>query len=222
VKAIVALLFLVSIVVITLHLTTKKQIGVLVAVLFFCVAILGGLAIANYDFIKTLKWNGLEIQTFRGEVDSIKGEALASIRAEVESQKASIRLLITNANDLRTALDAEKAAVESLLEKSKAAEQRLTSLDQHVSQVAAQIAESQRRVEELHKASDDLALLLAQITWLQIETKNEFGTERATAALNKIVDGLNRVVVVVIPEANARSRWIQQLTNSLPKGQGGK
>lgn len=221
-KAIVALLFLVSIVVITLHLTTKKQIGVLVAVLFFCVAILGGLAIANYDFIKTLKWNGLEIQTFRGEVDSIKGEALASIRAEVESQKASIRLLITNANDLRTALDAEKAAVESLLEKSKAAEQRLTSLDQHVSQVAAQIAESQRRVEELHKASDDLALLLAQITWLQIETKNEFGTERATAALNKIVDGLNRVVVVVIPEANARSRWIQQLTNSLPKGQGGK
>jgi len=222
VKEIVALLFLISMVAITLYLTTTKQIGASVAVLFFCVSILGGLAIANYDFIRTLKWKGLEIQTFRGEVDSIKVEALESIRVEVESQKASIRLLITNANDLRTALDAEKAAVESLLEKSKAAEQRLTSLDHHVSQVATEIAESQRRVEEIHKASDDLALLLAQITWLQVETKNEFGTARATAAVNKIVEGLNRVVVVVIPDPNERSRWIQQLTNTLPKGQGGK
>lgn len=209
-KEIVALLFLICIVVVTLYLATTLQIDLKAATIFFGVAIVGGFVIANYDFVKKFKWKGLELETFRGEVASVKKEALDEIRIEVATQQDAVKLLIANANDIREKIEIQKVAVESLLDRAQAAEDRLTK-------VASGVEESRRRIEQLHRASSDLALLLTKITWLQVETKSEFGTERATLAIQQMLADLNRVVGVVIPDEGERTKWIQQLKQSLPE-----
>ena len=112
-------------------------------------------------------------------------------------------------NDTREQVDLQKAAVESLVGRISEQEATLTSL-------ASDAEAARQRIEVLHQASSDLSLLIAKIAWLQAETKNEFGTDRAKTAIDQIVRELNRIVEVVISDPGKRSRWIQELQQSLP------
>lgn len=208
-KETVAILFGICLTIFTLYLIVKKQIDSKMSVVLFLFALIGGFGIANYDIIKKIKWLGLELETYERKVQDIKDDALKEIEQEVSNHKQSITMLITNLNDTREKIDAQKKAVESLLEKIGYHEQSLQDL-------AFKANATKDRIETLHKASSDLALLLTKITWLQIETKNEFGTDRVRKAIEQILKELNEIVAVVIPDPQERSRWIQELQSSLP------
>ena len=112
-------------------------------------------------------------------------------------------------NDTREKIDAQRKAVESLIEKISQQEQVLQDL-------ASKADTTRDRIEILHKASSDLALLLTRITWLQIETKGEFGTDRANKAIEQIFKKLNEIIAVVIPDPQEKLSWIEELHSSLP------
>ena len=71
-------------------------------------------------------------------------------------------------------------------------------------------------IGDLFKSSSDLALLITKVSWLQLQTKNEFGTERAQRAIKNINDDLNEIIKVVIPNEENRNKWINELQSSLP------
>jgi len=208
-KETVAILFGVCLTIFTLYLIVTKQIDAKMSVILLIFALIGGLGIANYDIIKRIKFKDIELETYERKVLDIKEGALHEIEREVVNHKESISLLIADLNNTREQIDAQRKAVESLIEKISQQEQRLQDL-------ANSADSTKNRIEILHKASSDLALLLTKITWLQIETKNEFGTNRAQKAIEQILNDLNRIVAVVIPDPQERSRWIQQLQSSLP------
>ena len=208
-KETIAILFGICLTVFTLYLIVTKQIDSKMSVVLFLFALIGGLGIANYDLIKRIKWKGLELETYEREVQNIKDGALHEIEQEVANHKQSISLLIAKLNDTREKIDAQRKDVESLIEKISQQEQTLQNL-------ASKADSTRDRIEILHKASSDLALLLTKITWLQIETKSEFGTDRAKKAVDQIVKELNEIVAVVIPDPQEKSSWIQELQSTLP------
>lgn len=85
-KEIIALIVFLSFSIITTYLAANKQINTGLATVLFVFAILSGIAISNYDFIKRIKWKDFEIETFEREVNKIKDEALTKIHNEVQEQ----------------------------------------------------------------------------------------------------------------------------------------
>ena len=208
-KAIVGLLFGICLTIVAVYLATTKQIETSVTVVLLTFAILGGLAVANFDLIKSIKWKDVEVTTYAERVEEIKSDALQEIEASVRGHKESIRLLMTSLNDTRQTIEVQRKAVESLID-------RVSEQETNLARLASDANSARVQIETLHAASSDLALLLSKITWLQTVTKNEFGTRRATKAAQDIVDELNRIVTIVIPDPLAREEWIRQLNASLP------
>ncbi len=215
-KEIIALIVFLSFAIVTIYLATTKHINTKLAIIFCLFSLLAGFLVANYDFIKKFKWKDLELETFERDVTTVKEKALDEIRKEIGDQKQSIKFLITNANDTRDKLEVQKKAVESLIDTVKKTEKSVEVQKANVEALNKRAEDTKRDIEILHKASADLALLLTKITWLQIETKSEFGTERAQAAIKSITEDLNRIIIVIIPNDQERVRWIQELQRSLP------
>jgi len=78
----------------------------------------------------------------------------------------------------------------------------------------AQAAEA--NVVRLNDSLREQFLLVASLTWLQLETKNEFGTDRAKVAIEEILKDLNAILPKVLPDPAERQRWVAELQKRLP------
>ena len=207
-KEIIALLVFILVAAITIYLSVTKQITIRLTITFLVFAIFSGLAVANYDFLKKMKWKDFEIETFERKVQSVKEIALEEIHKEIDSQKESIKLLISNANNIQEKIEVQKQIIKKTQEEIDDQKSNLESLN-------TRAESTERRIQTLHKASSDLALLLTKITWLHLETKSEFGTDRAKTAINQINVELNKIIQAIFPEQGERNAWILELKNSL-------
>jgi hypothetical protein len=216
VKEIIALLIFICVATVTIYLSVIKHIDTRLTVILLAFSILGGLAAANFDVIRRFKWKEFEIEAFEHQVTSVKEEALQEMRKQVQEQKDATALLVRDANDTRAKLEAQKSAVESMIRTAKELQKDVETQRESVVALGRETTQARARIEELTKASNELALLLTKITWLQQETKNEFGTNRAQKAMERVTADLNKVIITVIPDPQERNRWIQGLSESLP------
>jgi len=216
-KEVIALIVFLALVIFTFYLTLSHKIDTKITIVFLIFSIISGFIISNYDIIKKLKWKGFELETFKQDVSEIKSKALKEIREDVDDQKQSIKLLITSANDTRSNLDIQIRIVESLIDKVKVTEESIKKQAINVNKLNLRAEKTKQQISILHNASTELALLLTKITWLQLETKSEFGTDRAQKAMDDIFEDLNKIIAVVIPNGQDRAKWINDLQSSLPK-----
>lgn len=194
-KELIALIVFLNLVVVVIYLAVSRQVDWKLSTGLLVFALVAGFVIANYDAIGRVKALGLEVERARAEVGVAKDEALAEIEAEVVRQKEEVSLLVAAANEARNKIEEQRQGIEAL---------------------ASSTADAEAKVAELNRASGEIALLLAKITWLTLETKNEFGTSRARAAMDAILRDLNSLVAEVIPDETQRASWITDLQNSLP------
>ncbi|MGD9676302.1 MAG: hypothetical protein AB7V19_06425 [Candidatus Bipolaricaulia bacterium] len=195
VKELVAVLVFLNVVALAIYLAVSRQADWKIVSGLLAFSLIAGFAIANYDAIGRVKALGVEIERARAEVGAAKDAALAQIEAEVIRQKEEISLLVAAANDARTRIQEQRDGIAALASSTAAAEVR---------------------VAELNRSSREIALLLTKVTWLTLETKSEFGTARATAAVNAIARDLNALIVEIIPNPEERSRWISEMQSALP------
>ena len=195
-KEIMGLVVFLSFGAIVLYLGVTRMINATFTVFLLLVFLGAGFVIANYDVINfRIKGLGVELEAFKKEIAVVKEQAVAELQAELAKQRESVTLLIANANDTRERIEEEKEKLETL---------------------TAQSLQTKERIEALNEASSELALLLSKITWLQTVTKSEFGTERSRIATEQMLEDLDRLLVIIIPNAQEREEWIRQLTESLP------
>ena len=142
-KALIALLFGICIVAISLYLHVEKKIDLKSASAMFALAILGGLAIANYDVLKRAKGLGFEVETARTEIQEIKSDALKEIRGEVDRHKDAIAVLMRSATDLGDKLEKQKTIAKALLEKAERLESEIEKDQTQLSKVKTRACKSQ-------------------------------------------------------------------------------
>ncbi|MCJ7647246.1 MAG: hypothetical protein MUP85_01410 [Candidatus Lokiarchaeota archaeon] len=216
-KEIIALLVFISLVVITIYLSVTKAIDIKLTIALLCFAIISGFAISNYDIIQKFKWGDLEVETAKREISGIKEEAIKEIQEEVDDQKESIKFLINNANDTRDKIEAQKESLQKVIDKAQELQSHIEKQKQQISELNNVGLNTKTEIEKLNKASAQIALILIRTTYFFIETKSEFGTERATMAINEILNDLNKILPMVISNPVERRKWINDLQNKLPK-----
>lgn len=216
-KEIIALLWAVCIAVVTIYLLVKNKINNTSSGLLFSMAIIGGLAIANYDFIKRFEGFGVKVETARQEIATAKTEALSEIERDVEAHKQSIAMLIRTGNDLNGRLENQKTIVNSMIEKAQSLEQQLQEDQRNIEHVKQQVVLAHQNSQSILDATKELSIILTRITYVQAQTKSEFGnTPRLQKAAEIIQDDINRVLVLMIPDAAERRVFVQNLINALP------
>ena len=75
---------------------------------------------------------------------------------------------------------------------------------------------AEEKAAEVSGALREQFLLVASVTWLQLETKNEFGTEHSKRAVDEMLKDINSLLPKVIPDPIERRDWIAALQQRLP------
>jgi len=216
-KEIIALLWAICITVVTIYFLVSGKLSKAPSGLLFSVAIVGGLAIVNYDFIKKFEGFGVSVETARQEISSAKSEALTEIKNDVEAHKQSIALLIRTENELNDRLEKQKAIVDTMIEKAQSLEQQLQEDQKNIDQIKQEVVLAHQNSQAIFNATKELSVILTRITYVQAQTKSEFGnTPRLKKAAEIIEIDINRVLKLMIPDPTERQAFVQKLTSSLP------
>jgi len=200
-------------------LAVKKRTGNALTVILLVFSLVSGLGIANYDWIRKVEGRVPALEPFRKQVLSIKEDAVDEICNEVEAQKASISLLLSNAKEAHEDLEARKESMESLLAAITKLEESAREQEQKAGELNEKAEKMQGQLLAVHRASSELALLLTRVTWLLFEAREEYGAERSQAAIQKIMDGLDEIVNLVIVDPKAREDFVSDVMRSLPPRQ---
>ena len=216
-KEIIALIYGVSVTIATIYFHAKGKIAKVSASVFFAAAIIGGLAIANYDVVKKFKGFGVEVETARNEISSAKTQALSEIQKQVAKHKESIAMLIRTGNELSEKLGKQKTIVNAMIEKAKSIEEKLQKDEKKIENMKAGVTLAHRNTQAIFKATKELSVILTRITYLQVQTKHEFGdTTRLKKAAEIIEKDLNRILQLMIPDLIERKAFVSDLKNALP------
>ncbi len=217
-KEIIALLWGICIVVVAIYLHVNNNLGKASTSLLFTLAIVGGLAIANHNLLKKFKGLGVEVETARGEINAAKGEALSEIEKDVTEHKESIAMLIRTGNELSKTLEDQEIVVTAMINKAESLEAQLKEDEKQLDETKEQVALAHRNSQAIFNATKELSLILTRITYVQAQTKSEFGNSpRLQKAADIILEDINRVLQLMIPDPGEQKAFVQELTTALPK-----
>jgi|WetSurMetagenome_2_1015567.scaffolds.fasta_scaffold100176_2 hypothetical protein len=218
-KEIVALTVFLLVCSSTIFLAVKKQIGSGLTAVFLVFSLFAGLAIANYDLLREVKWEVPGLALFRNEVDQVKEKALEELRYEAESQKLTIQANIGDLNATSEKLDTGIKYAEALLESIKKAEEKLKVQELNLKEQTARVDQAAERGAAIYGASADLALLLTKAIWLQFQARDDSDVKRRDLAVKQVMDQLDVIVGAVIEDPEVRSEFINSVMRSLPPRQ---
>jgi hypothetical protein len=221
-KEIVALLFVMCAFTVGLYLTATRSLDWRSLTVWLAFSVVVGFLVVNHANIRKMKLGGTELETFQRDVAEVRDSAITEIREEVTRQRQSVDLAVAAANELRNQIEIQKVEVAQLLDRTEVAESELSTHRSELETIASTTKVSAERIANLNSASDELALLLVRMTWLQAQTRGEFGGSRAHLAYEQIGEDLNRIIQMVIPDQTARDQWIDGLNASLSPRGGGK
>ncbi len=212
-KELIALIYSIFIFGIAIYLLVTKKIDSKKLIVLLVFAIFSGLAIANYDILKKIKFGSnivsIEMETAKEEIRETKETAIKEISSEVKEHEEAIRLLISNANDT-------KDKIENLIEIATDLGNNIEKQKKEIIEINKFSENTKKEIETLNTASAQIALILVKATYFTIETKSEFGTSRAEKAIQEILSDLNKILPMVIPDNEERAKWIKDLQNILP------
>ena len=211
----IALLCGISVAAIAVVLHVRKNVDKTVLTIMFGLAIVGGLAIANYDVLTKWKGLGIEMETARGEIQVEKESALKEIKKEVGRHKDSIAVLMKSANDLTKQLEKQKEVAEALVEKATELESEIDNDQKQLAKIKTDVIKAKQATQASYNATEELAKIITRIAYFQVATKNQFGTAKAKKAIQKITADLNRITVMMIPDREERGRFVRGLQNEL-------
>jgi hypothetical protein len=218
-KEIVALTVFLLVCSSTIFLAVKKQIGSGLTAVFLVFSLFAGLAIANYDLLREVKWEVPGLALFRNEVDQVKEQALEELRYEAQSQKLTIQANIGDLNATSEKLDTGIKYAEALLESIKKAEEKLKVQELNLKEQTARVDQAAERGAAIYGASADLALLLTKTIWLQFQARDDTDVKRRDLAVRQVMDQLDVIVGAVIEDPAVRSEFIDSVMRSLPPRQ---
>lgn len=175
-------------------------------------ALVSGWTIANYDWIRTAKWEIPGAADALKRISEARDATLAEIRKESQDRKNALDSLASGVIESSEKVALQRKEIDAIMEDLKAREQKITALSEKIGQSVEQAAALQR-------ASSDLSLLMTKAIWLQTEAKDEYGEDRAQVAMEELLNQLDEVVKLAITDADARAKFTSSVMNSLPPRQ---
>ncbi len=218
-KEIVALTVFLLVCSSTIFLAVRKHIGSGLTAVFLVFSLFAGLAIANYDLLREVKWEVPGLALFRNEVNQVKEQAFEDLRYEAQSQRLLVQANISDFNASSEKLDTGIKYAEALLDSIKKAEEKLKVQELNLKEQTAKADQAAERAAAIYGASADLALLLTKTIWLQFQARDDTDMKRRDLAVKQVMDQLDVIVGAVIEDPEVRSEFINSVMRSLPPRQ---
>jgi ABC-type transporter Mla subunit MlaD len=216
VQPLIACLIFCAVAASAIYWAVTKRIGLGLTTILLCFSIVSGFMVANYDLVRKLRWGAIEVETAKREITEAKESAIKEIATEVKEQKESIKLLISNANDTREKMEKQKDALNDVIRKASDLQSKIEEQKKRIVELNQSAEKTKKEIEKLNLAASQIALILVRATYFTIETKSEFGTDRATKAIQEVLNDLNKILPMVIPDEKERADWVKRLQTTLP------
>lgn len=129
----------------------------------------------------------------------------------------SIQRLHLEAKATSLELERFQQNVDTIADKGLAElQEEIAAQKQEVKRLGEVAIHTKEETQKIYNNVSALALLLTKITWLQVETKNEFGGKRDDAARQQITTELNNILFGIFPDEKKRTEWINAMYKLLP------
>lgn len=215
-KELIVLVIFLSLVIFAIFMAVTKKIDRVLTSIILCFSIISGISIANYDIVKRYKWGNIEVEIAKKEINEVKDAALSEITKEISNQKDAIRLLMSDANNTRENIERQKSELNRLISTATELQEKIIDQKNKITALKKSAENTKKDIENLNNAASQIALILVRATYFTIETKSEFGTNRSQMAIQEIINDLNKILPMVIPNEKERLEWIKKLQSTLP------
>lgn len=198
-------------------LCVKKQLGKGVTAIFLVFALFSGGAIANYDRLREMEWKFPGTKDFEAQVSAMKQDAIAAIVKEGEAQRSSLANLVQEQMaGASEKLNTHKRTEETLGETSRKLEESLRVQERRMQEILDLSERTRDEMMAVHEATAELALTLTHLIYLQMALKPKPANKQEAATMEKILDGLDQVVTLAIPDPQEREKFISEVKRSIP------
>lgn len=215
-KELIVLVIFLSLVIFAIFMAVTKKIDRVLTSIILCFSIISGISIANYDIVKRCRWGNIEVEIAKKEINEVKDAALSEITKEISNQKDAIRLLMSDANNTRENIERQKSELNRLISTATELQEKIIDQKNKITALKESAENTKKDIENLNSAASQIALILVRATYFTIETKSEFGTNRSQMAIQEIINDLNKILPMVIPNEKERLEWIKKLQSTLP------
>lgn len=215
-KELIALVIFLSLVIFAIFMAVTKKIDRVLTSIILCFSIISGISIANYDIVKRYRWGNIEVEIAKKEINEVKDAALSEITKEISNQKDAIRLLMSDANNTRENIERQKSELNRLISTATELQEKIIDQKNKITALKESAENTKKDIENLNSAASQIAFILVRATYFTIETKSEFGTNRSQMAIQEIINDLNKILPMVIPNEKERLEWIKKLQSTLP------
>jgi hypothetical protein len=202
-----------------IFLVLKKHIGNGLTAILLAFALISGWSIANYDWMRSVRWEVPGIQPFEDKVQSIKREAISAIEEESNARRKALAAMIEDVKSASQNLEEKKKMDETLIQAAKKLDDGLKVQEQRMRELQGLAENTKEQMIAVHDATANLALVLTRLIYLQLETKGEPGNEREMRVKQEILDSLDHVVGMAIPNPEEREKFISEVKNLVPAPQ---
>ena len=215
-KEVIGLLVFICFSVVAIYFAVIKKIEIKFLIIILIFSVTAGYVIANHDAIERFKWGPLELESAKREISAAKESALSDIDKEIQNQKESIKLLMSNMNETKGEVYNQKESLNKLIETATTLQLKIEDQKNQIIKLNESAEKTKENIEGLNSAAKEIVLIHVRATYLSMITKNEFGTERAQRAIQEVLSDLNKILSIVFPDSQERSAWVEQLQSTLP------
>lgn len=202
-----------------IFLAARGRSGNVLTAILLAFSVLSGWGIANYDWIRTVRWEVPGIEAFRNQLDEIREDAVMEIQKAADARGSELRTVVAEAEAAAEQSEARKRSLDASLEAALKAEERIKVYEQRLLEIYGTDFAAKDDAWEANRANHELALILTRIAWLLLESRDNPGDERCQLAVQGIKDSLDEVMMIVIKDPEERVRFISEVMNSIPPKQ---
>jgi hypothetical protein len=203
----------------TFYLAGTQRIHALVTGVLLTFSLLSGFVITNHDWLNHLRFEVPGLETYQDQVVKIRDTAVQEIRNETRQQKQEILDLLAEHEDVTARLESQKKSLDGLLDSIRSAENEFKGREQLMKEMVTRGEQMRDQIVAVQNESSELALLLTRVIWLHSQAATQQNPERRDAAIKQVMDGLDAVVGLIIPDQQARSEFISGVMSTLPPSQ---
>jgi hypothetical protein len=203
-----------------IFLSVRGQIGSSLTAFILLFSLLAGWTTANYDWVARVRWEVPGLDSLRSAASSARQqtevEKATALEEIAKEEKRSIEALVLATGEAQQKVGTRLKELQSLLDSIEKSQETVQQLERKINEDNTKNAQLRDQVMAIHAASCDLALSLTRVMWLHLQAKGGGDSERAKAAVQRVLDGLDDVVNLIIVEPEARSKFVSEVLETLP------
>ena len=202
---------------ITIYLAVTKKIKTKLTITLLSFTIASSFLAVNYDVMEYMKAGPFELRTAIAQIEDTKTTALTEIKSDVNSNKESIKLLTTTANNTLDKVATQTKTLSKLIETATALQTIIKKQKEDLTSLNTEAQKTKESIENLNRVIGRIALSLIRTTYFTVVTKNELGNSaRLKKVREEIMKDINTILPMIIRDKQERSEWAKDLQSTLP------